>query len=110
MRRKKEIWAIISLEVLFGLCALSVLVYRILGLAFNFNFLSYRVFNILISLIIIGYIVRGLLSSKRGIMLVVVIFSLFHLIEGLIIQFYFKAVIHFLILGVVVWMFLRIKK
>ena len=65
---KKTVWMIIILEVLFGLCALSVLAYRWLGIAFDFGLFSYRVFNIVVSLGIKTYIAlkRIVVVGKQG--------------------------------------------
>ena len=101
MKRSPEIWAIIILNIAFALCATSVILYRILGIAFDFGFLSYRVINIVFSISFIGYLVYGLLKSHKNILILVSLFSLFHFIEGIIIVFWLKTIIHFLILVVV---------
>jgi len=106
---KKENWAIIILEILFGLCASSVILYRILGWAFDFGAFSYRVFNIVISLIVIVYIFYALIKEKKYVYHIITFFSLFHFIEGIIISFWFKVVIHFLILLVMVKIYWRRK-
>jgi hypothetical protein len=101
MKNRWEIWSIIVLESLFGLCAASVIVYRVLGIAFDFDFLSYRVANISVSILLVVYLVFALLQSRKNTLIWVAIFSLFHLIEGVIIHFWFKVVIHALILVIV---------
>ncbi|HEC18347.1 MAG TPA: hypothetical protein ENI97_03300 [Gammaproteobacteria bacterium] len=101
MKNKWVIWTITGLEVLFALCAGSVLVYRVLGIAFDFGLFSYRVANIVISLVLIVYIINGLFKRSKNILIWVSAFSAFHLIEGVIIGFWFKVVIHALILIVV---------
>ena len=107
---KIERWGLISLEVLFGLCALSVIVYQFTGrFDFGFGIFSYRVFNIGLSLAVIVYIIHGLLKSKPAILTIITIFSLFHFAEGLIILFWYKVVIHFLILMIVLWHYYQYK-
>jgi len=101
MESKFETLSIIMLEILFGLCASSVILYRVMGWAFDFGMFSYRVFNISISLLIIIYLIYTLLKSQKRALLYVLLFSLFHFIEGLLISFWFKVVIHGLILVVV---------
>ncbi|MFV2056878.1 MAG: hypothetical protein ACC707_10440 [Thiohalomonadales bacterium] len=101
MKNKWLIWSISGLELLFALCAGSVLVYRVLGIAFDFGLFSYRVANIVISLFVIAYIINGLFKQSKNILLWVVWFSSLHLIEGIVIHFWFKVVIHALILLVV---------
>jgi len=107
---KTERWSLIFLEVLFGLCALSVIVYQFTGrFDFGFGIFSYRFFNIAISLAVVAYIVFGLLKSRPHVLTIVVIFSLFHLTEGLIISFLTKSAIHLLILSIVGWHYYRNK-
>ena len=60
MVKKWEMWSLIILESLFALCAASVLVYMLLGI-FDFGFLSYRFFNIVVSIAICTYIIMALL-------------------------------------------------
>jgi len=98
MKRKPEIWAVIVFEILFVLCAISVLLYRFLGIAFDFAWLSYRVFNIGFSIIFIFYLVYALLKSYKYTLVLVLIFSLFHFIEGIFIDFLIKTIIHGLVL------------
>jgi len=106
-RRTWEVWLLIVLESLFGLCALSVLLYRILGIAFDFGFLSYRVFNIVVSLGIITYIIFGLVKEKKNVYIIITLFSIFHFIEGIFISFLLKSVIHFLILLVMTRVYVK---
>ena len=105
---KIERWSLIVLEVLFGLCALSVIVYQFSGrFDFGFGVISYRFLNIAVSLVVIAYIIDGLQKSRRHILAVVGTFSLFHFAEGIIIAFMYKTVIHFLILVIVGWRYFR---
>ena len=106
--QKIEIWSLISLEVLFGLCALSVVAYKLMG-KFDFGFGSYRFFNIVLSVLFIGYLIYGLLRSQKQTLILVILFSLFHLIEGVLISFWYKTVIHLMILIVVAYYYLRHK-
>ena len=78
MRRKPEIWIIVILELLFAVCALSVLLYRYFGIAFDFAWLSYRVLNISISLGLIAYLTYALLKPNRHALVLAFFFSLFH--------------------------------
>ena len=98
MKLKPEIWSIVVLQILFGLCALSVLLYRFLGIAFDFGLLSYRVFNITFSVLFIIYLAYVLLKSRRYALLLALFFSLFHFIEGIFISFFTKTALHGLIL------------
>jgi len=107
---KLELWSLIILEILFGLCATSVVVYQVTGrFDFGFGFLSYRFFNIAFSILFIFYLVYGLIKSHRNVLTFVGVFSLFHFIEGIFIHFWFKIIIHFLILLIVGWYYLRNK-
>ena len=107
---KIERWSLISLVLLFGLCALSVIVYQFTGrFDFGFGVISYRFFNIVISLVVIVYIIVGLLQSRQHVLTIVAIFSLFHFIEGLVISFWIKAVIHLIILTIVCWHYFRYR-
>jgi len=110
MKQKLEIWSIVVLEILFGLCALSVLLYRFLGIAFDFGWASYRVFNILISLLLIIYLVYALLKSRKYALVLALLFSLFHFIEGIFIDFLLKTIIHGLVLVVIGIYYYRYKK
>jgi len=107
MKKNWMIWSVATLESLFALCAGSVLVYRVLGIAFDFGLFSYRVANIVISLLLIIYIINGLFKRSKNILTWVIAFSTFHLIEGVIIGFWFKVVIHALILLVIGIHYLR---
>jgi len=101
MKHKPEIWTIVVLEILFGLCALSVLLYRFLGIAFDFGWLSYRVFNIAFSILFIIYLVYALLKSYKYALILTLLFSFFHFIEGMFISFWTKTAIHGLVLAVI---------
>jgi len=109
MKRKPEIWIIVILEALFALCATSVLVYRAIGRAFDFPWISYRVFNIVISIAFIVYLIYAMLHNRRKTLVFAAWFSLFHFIEGIIISFWFKVVIHAGILITLVWYYIRYK-
>jgi hypothetical protein len=107
MRLKRwQTATLIALQLLFAACATSVLVYRVRGWApelFDFGWLSYRALNIYISLAVIGYLVWGLLRGYRHVLPLLAVFSLFHLVEGVIIAFMTKAVIHLITLIVLAW-------
>jgi lysylphosphatidylglycerol synthetase-like protein (DUF2156 family) len=99
-----------ALQLLFAACATSVLVYRARGWApevFDFGWLSYRALNIYVSLAVIGYLVWGLLRGYRHVLALLAIFSLFHLVEGVIIGFLSKAVIHLMTLLMLAWIVLK---
>lgn len=98
--------SLIGLQLLFAACATSVLFYRAQGWApdvIDFGWLSYRAFNIYVSLAIIGYLVWGLLRGYRHVLLLLAAFSLFHLVEGALIAFWTKAVIHLVTLIILAW-------
>ncbi len=62
--KKIELWSIIILEILFGLCATSVVIYQVTGrFDFGFGFISYRFFNIALSVLFIVYLIP--LVSQR---------------------------------------------
>jgi len=110
--KKKSIWehwALIILEVLFALCAASVVLYSMLGI-FSFGFLSYRFFNIVLSVVIVFYIIWALLNSRKHIYAFITFFSLFHFIDGIIIQFWYKTIIHSLILITMVWIYYKKRR
>jgi len=109
MKNKVEIWSVIVLEILFGLCALSVLLFRVMGWAYDFGPFSYRVFNIVLSLLFMVYLVYALLKSQEFALILAGVFSLFHFIEGIIIIFWYKTIIHALVLVVVGIYYLRHK-
>lgn len=103
-------WSLAILEILFGMCALSVIVYQFTGrFDFGFGVLSYRFFNIVVSLVVIAYILWGLFNSKSNVLMVALCFSGFHFIEGLFISFWYKVVIHLLIVLIIAWHVLRHK-
>lgn len=107
---KLSLWGLIVLEILFGMCAISVVIYQVTGrFDFGFGFLSYRFFNIVISVLLVCYIIYGLLKAHKNILLLVSIFSLFHFVEGVFIYFWFKVVIHFLILLICGYYYLKNK-
>ena len=108
LRKRLFMGILIFLELLFVACAISVVVYKILGI-FDFGFLSYRFFNIVLSILFIGYLIYGLAKAHKNILILITIFSLFHFIEGIIIIFWFKAVIHLTILIVVGGYYLKHK-
>jgi hypothetical protein len=96
-----QLAAVLVLQGLFAACATSVLVYRALGVApevIDFGWLSYRTFNIAGSILLVAYIAWGLLRDHRHIYTITAAFSLFHLIEGAVIGFWIKAVLHLLVL------------
>ena len=106
--RKFEFWSVIVLEILFGLCATSVVLYQVTGrFDFGFGFLSYRFFNIAVSIVLIGWLIYGWVKGREYILVYIGVFSLFHFVEGLVIQFSFKVVIHLLILVLVGKIYLR---
>ncbi len=105
-----EIRSLIILEILFGLCALSVLAYQFLGrFDFGFGVISYRFINIIFSLLFIVYLIIRLLKAQQNVLILVALFSLFHFIEGIFIHFWFKVVIHLMILIVVGYHYYRHK-
>ncbi len=108
MVKRWEIWCLIILESLFALCAAGVVVYRLLGI-FDFGFISYRFFNVVVSIAICIYIIRALLKSDNQVYFIIILFSIFHFIEGIIIQFGYKTVIHLMILLFMMWIYYRDK-
>jgi hypothetical protein len=97
---------LIVLQLLFAACAMSVLVYRTRGWApevIDFGWLSYRAFNIYVSLALIGFLIWALLGRHRLALPLLVAFSLFHLIDGAIIAFWTKAIIHLMTLILLAW-------
>lgn len=108
MRLKRwQAASLIGMQLLFAACATSVLFYRAQGWApdvINFEWLSYRAFNIYLSLLIIGCLVWGLLRGYRHVLPLLAAFSLFHLVEGALIAFWAKAVIHLVTLIILAWM------
>ncbi len=108
MVKRWEIRSLIDLESLFAVCAASVLVYKLLGI-FDFGFLTYRFFNIAVSIGICIYIIYALLRLDKYVYVVITLFSLFHFIEGIIIHFWYKAIIHLMILLIMTWIYYRTK-
>jgi len=104
--RRWQTATLIGLQLLFAACATSVLLYNAMGWApevIDFRWLSYRAFNIYVSLVAIGYLVWGLLRGHRFVPPLLAAFSLFHLVEGAIIAFWSKAVIHLATLVILSW-------
>lgn len=98
--------ALIVLQLLFAACASSVLYYRAHGLApdvIHFGWLSYRAFNIYVSLALVGYFVFGLVNHHRHVVALLALFMVFHLVEGLVIGFWTKAILQLVTLGVLAW-------
>ena len=108
MVKRWEIRSLIGLESLFALCAASVVVYKLLGI-FDFGFLTYRFFNIAVSIGICIYIIYALLWLDKYVYVAITLFSLFHFIEGIIIQFWYKTIIHLMILLIMMWIYYRHK-
>lgn len=97
---------LVVLQLLFAACATSVLVYRARGWApevIDFGWLSYRGFNIYVSLLVIGYLVYGLLGRHRHALPLLAVFSIFHLVEGVIVAFWTKAAIQLVTLVILAW-------
>ena len=99
--KRWQLLSLIILQVMFAACASSVLVYNAFGWApdvISFEWSSYRAFNIYISILIVAALIWGLLARTSIIMPVIMVFASFHLMEGVIISFWSKAVIHFITL------------
>lgn len=99
--KRWELVSLIILQVMFAACASSVLVYNAFEWApdvISFEWSSYRAFNIYISILIVAALIWGLLARTAIIMPVIMVFASFHLMEGVIISFWSKAVIHFITL------------
>lgn len=102
--------ALVVLQLLFALCAASVLVYRAKGWApevIDFGWLSYRGFNIYGSLLVIGYLVHALLRRHRHALPLLAVFAFFHLIDGMIAAFWTKAAIQLVTLVILTWIAIR---
>lgn len=69
----------------------------------DFGWLSYRAINIYVSLALIAYLLWGLLRRHAAALMILAVFALFHLIEGVIIAFWSKAVIHLATLILLAW-------
>ncbi len=97
---------LIVLHILLAAFATSVLVYRAQGWApeaIDFGWLSYRAFNIYVSLALISFLVWALLRRHRLALPLLAAFTLFHLIDGVIIGFWTKAIIHLVTLILMAW-------
>lgn len=104
--RPWHIYALIVIELLFAACASSVLLYRAQGWApeiIDFGWLSYRAWNIYLSLALVAYLVLGLLHGHRYVLPLLGLFALFHLLDGLLIGFWLKAVLQFAAVLVLLW-------
>jgi len=111
VEEKRQVWsferwqttALIALQIFFAACASSVLIYRAQGWApevISFGWLSYRAFNIYVSLALVAYFIFGLLRRHRCIIALLTLFVLFHLIEGALIGFWAKAILQLAALGI----------
>ena len=108
--KKIELWSIVILETLFGLCATSVVIYQVTGrFDFGFGFISYRFLNIAFSVLFIVYLIHRLIKAQKNILIFITLFSFFHFIEGVLISFWLKVVIHLMILLIVGQYFYRNK-
>ncbi len=104
------IWSLVLLEALYAVCALGIIAYRVMGrfdVVPRFGLISYRTFNLVVSLLIVVYLIRALLKSQTNVLVLVTLFSLFHFVEGIIIHFWYKVVIHFVILILVAYHYFR---
>lgn len=111
--RRWQVATLIFLQLLFAACATSVLIYRAQGWApdvIDFGWLSYRAFNIYFSILIIGYLVWGLLCRHRFALSLLTIFSFFHVVDGAVIGFWTKSVIHLATLVILAWIFYRQRR
>lgn len=98
-----RLWTLIVLQLLFAACASSVLIYRATGRApeiIHFGWLSYRAWNIYLSLLLIAYLVWALQRALPYTVPLLAAFCLFHLMDGLLIGFWTKAVLQALSLAV----------
>lgn len=97
---------VILLQALFAACAVSVLAYRAAGRAPNlihFGWLSYRAWNIYLSLLLVAYFVVALRRALPYTVPLLAAFSVFHLVDGVLIGFWTKAVLHALTLLILGW-------
>ena len=84
MVKKITIWSLVVLQGLFALCASSILLYQYMGWHdFGFGLISYRVFNIVISIALVAYFIYGLFKQHSTILIGLGLFALFHTIEGI---------------------------
>jgi len=101
-----QLVTLLALQLLFAACMASVLVYNARGWApevIDFGWLSYRAFNIYVSLLVVGYLVWGLPRRHRYALPLLAAFALFHMVEGIVIAFWAKSVIHLATLAVLAW-------
>jgi len=104
--KRWQIVTLIVLQLLFAACATSVLIYNAKAWApevIDFGWWSYRAFNIYGSLGIIGYLCWGLYRRYTHVLPLLAAFALFHLLEGMVIAFWSKAVIHLATLILLAW-------
>ena len=55
------------------------------------------------------YCILQNLKLDKQVYFIIIPFSLFHFIEGIIIQFWYKTVIHLMILLLMIWIYYRYK-
>jgi len=93
--KKTTIWRLVVLQGLFALCASSILLYQYMGWHdFGFSLISYRVFNIVISIALVVYFIYGLFKQHRYILIGLGLFALFHTIEGIPTELWIKVVLN----------------
>jgi hypothetical protein len=97
---KREVALLIILEILYVACAISVIVWKVRGI-FTFGWMSYRFFNVALSIVFAFYLMFGFGRRHRYVLALATIFSLFHFVDGIIIRFLYKVVIHAAILVVI---------
>lgn len=101
-----SLWALITLQLLFAACATSVLIYRAADWApeiIHFGWLSFRAWNIYLSLVMVFFLVWALWRTKPWSVPLLAAFSLFHLVDGLLIGFWTKSLLHALTLFILAW-------
>jgi len=97
---------LVTLQLLFAACAMSVLLYNAMGWApqmIEFAWGSYRALNIYGSLVLVAIIAVGLIRRRAWSVALVAAFALFHGLEGLVIGFWFKAILQLAALAVLAW-------
>lgn len=103
--KRWQLVSLIILQVTFAACASSVLIYNAFEWApdvIAFEWGSYRAFNIYISILIVAALVWGLITRVPVTLPIIMVFASFHLVEGLIISFWSKAILHFITLIIAV--------
>ncbi len=95
--KPKEVKHIAVLEgifFIFGLVAIILIISKVP----QYNYLSYQFISSILSLVLIPFIIFGLWNYKKWSLYLATVFSIFHVVDGLVFFNIIKVIIHAIIL------------